>query len=84
MPSDPAIREGLVENLRQAGGSVYGRTFGAAVRKILPAGVSMSKGKRAMNSLAHTTARPRQATIRRTGGIYGISDSYGGYHITQL
>lgn len=84
MSSDPAIRERLLENLKRCGGSVYGSTFGEAVRKVLPEGSTMNQAKVAMNSLAYSSRRTRQVLIRRTGGNPGIDGGFGGYHVTSL
>ena len=84
MASDPEIREGLLENLERHGGAVYGSTFGEVVRKVLPQGSSMNQAKTALNSLAYSSQRPRQVTIRRTGSDPGISGTFGGYHVVRL
>lgn len=82
MASNPAVRDELVANLRLSGGSVYGQSFGTAVRKVRPSGASMAEAKRAMNSLAYSTDRQPQVSIRKTGQQSGISTGHGGYHIT--
>lgn len=84
MSSDPKIREELLENLARCGGSVYGSTFGEAVRKVLPEGSTMNQAKHAMNSLAHPKVGKRQVSIRRTGSNPGIGGDFGGYHVTFL
>lgn len=84
MASNPAIREGILKNLRLRGGSVYGSTRAEVVERVKPKGVSMSQAMVALNSLAYTTNRPRQIVIHRTGESSGIDGGSGGFHVCCL
>lgn len=65
MASDPAIRQAMLEGLQACGGEVSGATYGEVVELLAPVGVSMTKAKVALNSLAYTNQRPRQVVIDR-------------------
>ena len=65
MASDPVIRQAMLEELVARSGSVRGSTFGEVVDQLAPPDVSRTQAKSALNSLAHTTVRPRSVVISR-------------------
>lgn len=65
MASDPVVREAILAELRSNGSVVSGPTYGDVVEQLAPWGVSQTKAKAALNSLAYTTARPREVSIAR-------------------
>jgi hypothetical protein len=81
MASDPAIRQAMLEQLQAYGGVMSASSYGELAECLAPAGVSMSSAKAALNSLAYTTARPRQATISRK---YVGRSTIGDVHVSLL
>ena len=81
MASDPAIRQAMLEELQACGGVMSGSSYGELADCLAPEGVSMSSAKAALNSLAYTTARPRQVALARK---YVGRSTVGDVHVSLL
>lgn len=73
MSSDPELRSEVLRNLQQHGGEVTGPIHGSVAAQLRPAGASMTATRRALNSLAHSTARsPEVRLVRKRHGASGV------------